>query len=188
MGRRINGLENEIVPIALIAGAGYLAYKLLSPIIGLLPDNGEKEQVQNQPLTQPDLNPFSYTYRYSLYAQNPNNYGSAWWNNLRSRWAADPQGTMAVSGVYNYCYWGETLITAFGTFFETDSDVDDVFNSVQSKADVSNIACYLFFTQQVNLYSLLHNGAGFIPGVSRGLTDGHLAQIINIVNSLPDSN
>lgn len=194
--KRIGKADEELIIFGAVAVGLFLLGKpiinSLSSLLNQLPGaNSEANQtVADQNTVALEENPFNINYKYSLYARNPGTYGAAWWVNLNNQFLSygNPQTAVAANGVYLYPAWAWTLNDAFGTFSEDDSVVDAVFNQVRSKADVANLATLMYFVYQIDLFTLLNSGNGFIPGVSRGLSTTHLATIINKVSSLPDSN
>lgn len=189
MARKVNGTGEDLLPLVLIAGVAFVGYKLLGPLMHLLPDSADQDEVDTVNTADPDTNPFSINYQYSLYSQDPDRFSGQWWLNLKQQFDnVGYQQAIAISGVYNYAYWGDLLINSFGLVTEVDNNVDTVFGQIRSKADVANLATYMYFVYQTDLFSLIKNGTGVIPFLSRGLSTGHLAQIIQHVNSLPNSN
>lgn len=191
--RSINGADPiGLIEIVAIGAGVYMLYRVIKPVTDLLPgseqDQANQQKVSNVLTTTPEENPFNINFVYSLYANNPGTYNAAWWQQLHTDYDTDPQFALQTSGVYKYVQLGDQLIDAFGFIIEHDADVDTVFGQVKSQADVSNIAAYLYFQYNEDLYSLMRDGKGVIPGVNKGLSTAHLAQIVDTVNSLPESN
>lgn len=186
-GKRISGIEDDVLILAGISVGGYLLYE---HFFGG-PSQGESNQV-NEILTAADYdNPFSHNYRYSLYAQQPTIYNLQWWINLSQMYAQisnSGQNPATVSGVYNYVLWGELITQSFGLISIDFNTIQSVMQQVRSQADVSNIACYLYFTQGIELYNLLFDGSGSGLTITSGLGAANLAAIVKEVKALPESN
>ena len=187
MGRKVSGIEDDVLILAGIGVGGYLLYQHFF--------GGASQTDTNTvttTLTTPDAsNPFSYKYQYGLYAKDPAYYNSAWWLNLTKQYALmdnSGQNPASVSGVYNYVTWGEIIKGAFGLVTVDFNAIQSVIQAVHSQADISNIAAYLFFTYGIELYYLLYNGTGAGFTITSGLSATNFATVINEVSNLPESN
>lgn len=180
--KKIGEIDGDLILVGGLVLGGFL---LLKPIVDKLSGNSEDDKTVTDVTTLPaEQNPFSINYQYSLYGMAPSAYGQAFYQNLQQTVFNTP-GINQTSGIYNIATQAEILENAFSAFWETDSDVQAVFDNLGSKADVSNIAAYLYFVHGEDLYNLLLNGKGFIPFLNRGLSTSSMAKIINQVNSLP---
>lgn len=185
--RRVNGIEDDLI---LLAGLGVGGVLLYNAVFGGGATQDQVDAVNNIYSTPASSNPFSYQFSQSLYTLN--GYGSAWWLKLNQEYAAVKQAggdPLQYGAAYNYITWAEQLRSAFGILYQDTALVTTIFNNMQSQADVSNVACQLWFADTtatgdpVDLYTLLSHGRGiFWAG---GLSTKDLGTIVQNVMNLP---
>jgi hypothetical protein len=181
--------QDELFNVALLAGAGFALYFLVvKPLLNLGGDDpADTNSLANQVATTPASNPFNYQFDSGLYAQDPSTYGSSFWNNLSSEnsaWFTDYSSDTNLK----YAKWGESVWSASSDWGSPDADMTSVFNLIATQADASNIAAYLNFVRNADLWTLLNKGQGSIASfLPTGMSNKALAALVNHVNSLPVS-
>jgi hypothetical protein len=187
MRKKVGAIEDDVLILAGLGIGGYLLYqKIFAP-----PSQQDTNTVTALATTPTQNNPFNYQYKYGLYAKDPSTYNQQWWYNLVVQYTGmvnANQNPAGVSGVYNYVTWGGIIYNAFGVFTIDLNAIESVIQAVHSQADISNIAAYLFFIDNIDLYALLSQGTGAGITIRSGLSTSDLATVINSVNNLPESN
>jgi hypothetical protein len=188
--------HSERDKLLLYAGLGiggyFLVLKPLLKKIGI--DPGADAQVTTVDQQAPDTNPFNMNSQYGSVQQNPSLYTPAYFINIRTIMTnPDGLGLNLLSdwdkalytdseAVYNafYGFWNQ----AFGSDFQA---VLGVFNSLTHKGSVSDIDAYLQANYNISLWPLLKNGHALLTNaINNGLSNTNLAQIVQIVDNLPD--
>lgn len=190
MARKINGIEEDIILTGGLLFGGYLLVKHIFP--GLFDDGADeaaKQDIADTMNLNGVVNPWNIHYQYSLYGQAPNSYGLSFWQSVQQGAFGDVAPGVVMNlqdantdGVYNYAVQGELIESAFGLIFSDQATINNAFSNLHTKADVSNVAAYLYFMHGDDLLNLLQNG----KGVFTGLGSAALANLITQVNNLPD--
>lgn len=181
---------NERDKVLLTVGAGVAAYfVVVRPILAAVGIDPQSEaNVQAVNMLDPSENPFDMNFAGGSIAS-----GSAvpdpktFFTNLK--FLGDVQKIVynsTSSDLNNVYAFAETINNAFSWYNTDIAAVTTVFNEIRSKAVVSDIAAYLYYNYNINLWALLNVGSSWIPFSQAGIPATQLSQIVNHINSLPN--
>lgn len=176
--------------VLLTVGAGFAAYFLVvKPLLSAVGiDPASQANIESINMLDPSKNPFDMNFANGAVASGaavPD--GKTFFTNLK--FIGDSQSTVynsAGSDLNNVYALGEAINNSF-SWYNTDlTAITTIFNEVRSKAEVSDIAAYLFYNYNINLWALLNTGASWIPFSQAGVPANQLSQIVNHISSLPN--
>lgn len=154
---------------------------------GIHPEN--TALVNAQAAKSGSTNAFSPVYKPFLDSDQGNPSSDSSFTSLKAQYDADPAKYVASrSQPIVTITRGENLWKAFSFFTGTDYPaIVNVFAGMTSKQDVAELAQFMSEIYNVDLLAFLRTGIYTIGPINWGLNDNQLAEIINHVNSLPDT-
>lgn len=183
-GKKIGDVgEDAILVGGLVAGYFLVVRPILSEF-GL--DSDTQNLLNTQATKPPTVNAFSFQFAYSWYSQNPAIFSQNYWLQMAEAYSnLSDQSTLTGTSI-DVAINAEAIKSAFGWVYVSSDNVVSIFSAINYQADVSNIACYLYFVYNIDLYTLLQKGNSPIP-LTVGLYGSTLASIVARVNGLPVS-
>lgn len=179
--------EDVIIPIGIGLAAYFLVLKPVLKEFGIDPE--AQAAVTDVDNTQPTDNPFNMNFAGGSIAKGGFQY-PATFTSLKSRYNShDPTLLANEQNFVQLCEQVHDAFAAFPnpTFGANFQAVLSVFNSLADQGIVSDMDAYMQANYQLSLWSLLKNGFPFLPFLpfTNGLSTNQLAQIVTIVNALP---
>jgi|SRR5579872_1133730 len=171
---------------ALAAGAYFLVVKPIMNELGV--DPADKNTIDSVSSLDPTANPFNLNFTYSTKSTDQSNPGD-YWQQLKS--LGDSQGWSAFdpnNDLNNIYVWGEIVHNGLNWWHNVDvNGIDNVFSQVTSQGQVGDIANYLYYNYNKDLWSLLTRGEGIIPIIPNGMPSSDLANIVKKIEALPNN-
>lgn len=185
--------EEDLLIKAVVAGVAifglYRVGKYLANQFGIHPEN---TALVNAQIAKPaDQNAFSTQFK-PFRDDDGQSKGQSWAyeKQLTDQALLDPgkyQSLLSVQPAVTVTR-GEKLWDSFSFFKDTDYNaIFAVFNNLASKEDVAELAQFMNDIYNVDLLNFLRYGIYRLGPINFGLNDNQMADIINHVNSLPDT-
>lgn len=190
--RIISGLEDDAVIVGGIVIAGYFVAKKILPDFGADPaDLAVIQEQQLAPVQDNVFSPFNEVYANWLTNVAPidfNGYDNIpqLYQLLARKYYDNEMQVSPDMGVFGQIVaWAETIYRGLSGFlFPNDvANATYALNSIQYTWQVGAIAEYLSDVYQVDLFNILHTGAGL---TIKGVAAADLASAIKRLNNLPD--
>lgn len=97
----------------------------------------------------------------------------------------DNLGSDDVHNNYPYVLYAIAVNDAMGFFWIDDATVESVFSQLSCQYQVTQMAMYLNYAEQINLFDRLKNGQELVSFMQVGIGDARLAAIIDHIRTLP---